>query len=95
MVGSTGFLACIRKVTHMSLFNLSDRQSSTVLLSSDSLDEVFAAVQSIVSDDGPSGLDGLSLSVQDSQSGEYDDFDDAEVLKTLQARHVREHAILP
>lgn len=73
----------------MSRFNLADRQSSTVLFSSDSLDEMFEAVQSILRDDGLDGLNGMSLSVQSDESGEFDDYDDDEVMLTLHALRAR------
>lgn len=76
-------------VTQMSRFNLADRQSSTVLYSTDSLDDMFEVVQSILHDDGLDGLNGMSLSVQNEESGEFDDYDDEEVMLTLQALRAR------
>lgn len=74
----------------MSRYNLADRQSSTILFSSDSLQDVFNVVQSILGDDGLDGLDGMSLSVLSEDSGEFDDYDDEEIMLTLQALRAKE-----
>lgn len=74
----------------MSRFNLSDRQSSTVIYMSDTLDEMFDVVQSILQDDGLAGLEGLSLSVRSEESGEFNDYDDEEIMLTLQALRAKD-----
>jgi uncharacterized protein YwgA len=73
----------------MSRFNLADRLSSTILFSTDNLDEMFEAVQSILQDDGLDGLEGMSLSVQSEESGEFGDYDDEEVMLALQAHRAQ------
>lgn len=70
----------------MSQFNLSDIQSSTLLMSSDSLDEVLEVVQSLIKTEGPDGLTGLTLSLQDLDSDEYVDYDNEEILTALRLR---------
>jgi hypothetical protein len=70
----------------MSQFNLSDIQSSTLLLSSDSLDEVLDVVLSLIQTEGPDGLTGLTLSLQDPESNEFQDYDNEKILKALQTR---------
>ena len=74
----------------MSRYNLANRQSSTILFSSDSLTDMFDVVQSILGDDGLDGLDGMSLSVRSEESGEFDDYNDDEVMLTLQALRAKE-----
>lgn len=69
----------------MPRFTLADRQTTTVLHATDSLDGMFEAVESVLHDDGLDGLEGLSLSVQSDESGEFESFDDVELMLTLQA----------
>jgi hypothetical protein len=67
----------------MSQFNLSDIQSSTLLLSSDSLDEVLDVVQSLIQAEGQDGVTGLTLSLQDPKSNGFLDYDNEEILTAL------------
>ncbi len=48
----------------MSRFNLSDIQSSTLIYATDSLDEMFGVVQTLIQTNGLDALVGFTLSVQ-------------------------------
>ena len=69
----------------MKRFNLGDRQSSSVLASTDSLAEMIDIARSILDDDGPEGFEGLSLSIRDDISGRIQSYDDDQVLQALTA----------
>jgi len=66
----------------MSRYNLSDIQSSTLILSTDSVREMFDVVHNLVQE-GDDGLSGLSLSVKVADTDEYVEFDDADILSVL------------
>jgi len=51
---------------------------------------MFRVAQEIISEDGLDGLADLSMSVQNPESGEYDDYESDEIMLTLQALRVQE-----
>lgn len=92
MVVSSGFQYDPEKVTTMSRYNLSDIQSSTVLYASDSVNEVIDVVQTLIDQDGPDALAGLSLGVRVHDSGAYMEFENTEILHELKSRKTPAHA---
>ena len=72
----------------MSLFNLADIESSTLLLASDSLDEMDRAIHSILETDSHTGLRGLCLSIVNERTNEYADFEADHMLDALRALKV-------
>jgi hypothetical protein len=67
----------------MSRYTLSDIQSSTLLMTTDSTTEMFDVVRNLENDGGEESLVGLSLSVRIADSDEYVEFDDADILSVL------------
>ena len=67
----------------MSQFNLADIQSSTLILSTPSLVEMFDVVQSMIRVDPQNALNGLTLIVEATDLDDVDEFEDEEIIVAL------------
>ncbi len=76
----------------MSRYNLADRDSSTLIYATDSLDDMFELVSTMVADDGTVALEGLSLSMQSGETEQFDSFADDQVMLALQSGRAKAHA---
>ena len=78
----------------MSLFNLADIESSTLLLASNSLDEMDRAIHSIVKASDLAGLSGLCLSIVNERTNEYAEFEAEHMLDAMRALKVFNREVL-
>jgi hypothetical protein len=69
----------------MSRLGLADRDSSTLIYTTDSVEDMVAFMSTIVTEDGTDALDGLSLSVQRAASNRFHSFADAAMIEALNA----------
>lgn len=67
----------------MPRFNLADRESSTLIYATDSLEDMVAFVSTMLAEDGNEALDGLSLSMQRERSSRVDSFADEAMVEAL------------